>query len=72
VRKRVFLRHLYIKCIILPRQARDKHREISKKGRRFLAGGTICPASYKAEGGRCPVMEWEEQVRNAIFVPFIH
>jgi hypothetical protein len=31
VRKRHFLRHLYIKCIILPRQARDKHREDSKK-----------------------------------------
>jgi hypothetical protein len=38
-RKRHFLRHLYIKCIILPRQARDKHRENSKKCR-FLAG--IC------------------------------
>jgi hypothetical protein len=25
------LSHLYIKCIILPRQARDKHRENSKK-----------------------------------------
>ena len=31
-RKRHFLSHLYIKCIILPRQARDKHRENSKKG----------------------------------------
>jgi hypothetical protein len=31
VRKRHFLRHLYIKCIILPRQARDEHRENSKK-----------------------------------------
>jgi hypothetical protein len=31
VRKRHFLSHLYIKCIILPRQARDKHRENSKK-----------------------------------------
>ena len=31
VRKRHFLRHLYIKCIILPRQAWDKHRENSKK-----------------------------------------
>jgi hypothetical protein len=29
------LRHLYIKCIILPRQARDKHRENSKKGGRI-------------------------------------
>jgi hypothetical protein len=26
-KKTSFLRHLYIKCIILPRQARDKHRE---------------------------------------------
>jgi hypothetical protein len=29
--RRHFVRHLYIKCIILPRQARDKHRENSKK-----------------------------------------
>ena len=29
--KRHFLCHLYIKCIILPRQARDDHRENSKK-----------------------------------------
>jgi hypothetical protein len=29
--KRHFLSHLYIKCIVLPRQARDKHRENSKK-----------------------------------------
>jgi hypothetical protein len=32
VRKSVFLRHLYTKMISLPRQARDKHRENSKKG----------------------------------------
>ena len=31
VRKRHFLSHLYIKINILPRQARDKHRENSKK-----------------------------------------
>jgi hypothetical protein len=36
-RKRHFLSHLYIKYIILPRQARDKHRKNSKKCR-FLAG----------------------------------
>jgi hypothetical protein len=29
--KTVFFRHLYIKTNILPRQARDKHRENSKK-----------------------------------------
>jgi hypothetical protein len=40
VRKRHFFSHLYIKCIILPRQARDKHRENSKKCR-FLAGYNI-------------------------------
>jgi hypothetical protein len=31
VRKTAFLSHLYIKPNILPRQARDKHRENSKK-----------------------------------------
>jgi hypothetical protein len=36
VRKRHFLRHFYINAIILPRQARDKHRENSKKAR-FVA-----------------------------------
>ena len=35
VKKRLFLRHLYLKCVILPRQARDKHRENSKKEWRF-------------------------------------
>ena len=38
VRNRVFLRHLYIKMIILPRQARDKHRESTQKRTRFLQG----------------------------------
>jgi hypothetical protein len=37
VMKRALLRcHLYIKCIILPKQARDKHRENSKKDIAFL------------------------------------
>jgi hypothetical protein len=31
----LFLRHLYIKCIILPRQARDKHRESTQKREAF-------------------------------------
>ena len=31
MRKTQFLSHLYIKTIILPRQARDKHRKNSKK-----------------------------------------
>jgi hypothetical protein len=41
VRKRHFLRHLYIKCIILPRQAWDKHRENSKKCRFPSATGAV-------------------------------
>jgi hypothetical protein len=40
VRKRHFLSHLYIKCIILPRQARDKHRESTQKKCRFPSGIT--------------------------------
>ena len=36
-----FLRHLYEKCIILPKQARDKHRENSKKSGVSLGNGTI-------------------------------
>ena len=39
VRKRRFFSHFYINAIILPRQARDKHRKNSKKGR-FLAAPT--------------------------------
>jgi hypothetical protein len=31
LRKTAFLSHLHIKTIILPRQARDKHRETQKK-----------------------------------------
>ena len=33
-----FLRRFYLKCIILPRQARDKHKENSKK-MAFPVGG---------------------------------
>jgi hypothetical protein len=46
VRKRHFLSHLYIKINILPRQARDKHRENSKKDAVFrtsLLRGTFQP-----------------------------
>jgi hypothetical protein len=35
--KRSFFSHLYIKMIILPRQARDKHRESTQKKDRFVA-----------------------------------
>jgi hypothetical protein len=38
-KKTGFLSHLYIKVIFLPRQARDKHRENSKKKPGFRSGG---------------------------------
>ena len=44
VRKTSFLRHLYLKTIILPRQARDKHRKNSKKGRFSQAGSGVAKA----------------------------
>jgi hypothetical protein len=49
-KKTTFLRHLYINAIILPRQARDKHRENSKKDR-FLAAYRLA-ATFLKEGGR--------------------
>jgi hypothetical protein len=36
VRKTAVLSHSYINAILLPRQARDKHRESSKKSGVFL------------------------------------
>ena len=46
VRKRHFLSHLYIKSNILPRQARDEHRENSKKVPFSLRAG--CPRNHPA------------------------
>jgi hypothetical protein len=37
--KTVVLSHLYMKTIILPRQARDKHRESTQKRRSRVAPG---------------------------------
>jgi hypothetical protein len=57
VRKRHFLRHLYIKCIILPRQARDKHRENSKE----------VPFSQDDYATHC--QRWLEASKNGLFEP---
>eukprot|EP01046_Picozoa_sp_COSAG06_P054188 COSAG06_NODE_9572_length_1867_cov_2.289027_3_plen_220_part_00 len=50
--KAVFLSHLYIKTIILPRQARDKHRESSTQETRpfFLRWRDLAAAAGDAEG----------------------
>jgi len=52
--KTVFLSHLYIMMIILPRQARDKHREKHSKKDRFVADGVMefsLPAGNKTING---------------------
>jgi hypothetical protein len=49
VRKRAFLRHFILKTIILPRQARDKHRESTQK-RRVSAALTRCPGRRLHQG----------------------
>jgi len=53
VRKRagLFLRHLYIKCIILPRQARDKHRESTQKKMTFRMRRALRGAVWGGGGG---------------------
>jgi hypothetical protein len=57
VKKRHFLRHLCIKCIISPRQARDKHRENSKKSgvshrKAASAGRPPCSTAQMRSRGR--------------------
>jgi hypothetical protein len=60
-KKTVFLSHLYIKIIILPRQARDKHRETTQKGTvllqaralmKALRGETAAPPATPTTRGR--------------------
>ena len=59
VRKRHFLRHLYIKCIILPRQARDEHRENSKKVPFSLR---YCFAGWRRS--KLPETRWQRRRRR--------
>jgi hypothetical protein len=51
LRKTAFWSHLYVKTIILPRQARDKHRENSKKACRWRRRRSVwaCADRDKAE-----------------------
>jgi hypothetical protein len=58
LRKTAFLSHFYIKTIILPRQARDKHRENSKKEdavfshrRCAVAAGALGVCGVEGEAG---------------------
>jgi hypothetical protein len=48
-KKRHFLRHLHTKCIILPRQARDKHKKSWEKS-------GICRSGPCPSGEECPLL----------------
>jgi len=45
------LRRIYIETIVLPRQARDKHRESSTTNRRFLRRGCGCDCGRYGNAG---------------------
>jgi len=51
---RLLLSHLYMKSNNLPRQARDKHREISKKGALFSV--PFCPEPVLANHPLLPCL----------------
>jgi hypothetical protein len=50
----IFLSHLYIQCIFLPRQARDKHRETQK--RVAFCAGRIVPI-FQVRNTKTPFWE---------------
>ena len=62
-RKRLFLSHLYLEMIVLPRQARDKHWENSKKCR-FLLPDPFC--SYLISTRYCQVRRIHKQLSRVI------
>ena len=52
----VFLSHLYINAIFLPRQARDKHRKTQKKTsieNRFPSSAVPASTAFPPEGSAC-------------------
>ena len=67
VRKRVFLRHVILKMIILPRQDRDIHKENSKGGRRrFLTERLTLRRVEAALAYRGDVETGNEQASTAL------
>jgi hypothetical protein len=50
----VFFSRLYLKMLILPRQAQDKHRESIQKGRRCFAQGPMCSTPLRLVASRSP------------------
>jgi hypothetical protein len=65
VRKRHFLSHLYIKINILPRQARDNHRENSKQVPFSLSGAVTALAAIP--GKEAPLLRCHFDIEMIIF-----
>ena len=67
----LFLSHLYIKTIILPRQAQDKHRENSKKDAVFRTTPSRIPHTKRNgvsltvfPGFAVPSLSWQSSFLN--------
>ena len=63
---------IYIQCIILPRQARDKHRESTQKRTVFLQGGDDNVSWSDAHGGRTSHMAQGWKVLMALYARELH
>jgi hypothetical protein len=68
--KTAFWGHLYIKCIILPRQARDKHRENSKT---MPFSQDLFPDEYIHLGGdEVTLSDWTDDKKIAAYLKQQH
>jgi hypothetical protein len=70
LRKTAFLSHVYIKTIILPRQARDKHRENSKRDAVFRT--RLKPLSGEAPKCAQKLAHLQKQINARLFRTFIY
>ena len=68
VRKTYFLRHFYIKTIILPRQALDKHREDTPKKSGVFLRRAISPLLSR----HCKVFHWMSCASMRMCCPRAH
>ena len=75
-----FLRLFLIKCIILPRRARDKHKENSKKWRfphdqGVSASSKAAAAARTGSGSSSPPLTWSSATKvrkTVLFAPFLN
>jgi hypothetical protein len=68
VRKRHFLRHLHLTTLILPRQARDKHRESTQHKMPFSLGRNVARVPQLANEANARNVD---AVRKTAFLPHL-